>query len=91
MAKKHDETAKRIAKKDGADYNPGKGPDIITPQKVTEVESASTVRDGLRQLKGFQKPVYIAGKDPAATKAALKATEGTTVGVRVPRITAESP
>ena len=36
---------------------------------------------GLRQLQGYNRPVYIAGADKAATDAALKATEGTTVGV----------
>ena len=53
----------------------------MTSRRAIEVEIESTVRDGLRQLKGFTKPVYIAGADPDATKAALKVTKGTTVGV----------
>ena len=81
MTTKHDKTAHRIAKKEGAKYNTGQGPDITTSQRAIEVESAATMHDAMRQLRGFQKPVYIAGKDPSATKAALKAVEGTTVGV----------
>ena len=84
MTTKHDKTAVRIAKKEGATYNTGQGPDIKTSRRVIEVESAGTMSDAMRQLRGFEKPAYIAGKDPAATKAALKATEGTTVGVMSP-------
>ena len=78
---KHDATAERIAKKKGTSYNQGQGPDVNTSRQAIEVETAETVRDGLRQLQGFRKPVYIAGADKAATQAALEATEGTTVGV----------
>ena len=59
----------------------GQGPDVKTSNQVIEVETENTVNDGFRQLSGFRKPVYIAGADAAATKKALEATEGTTVGV----------
>ena len=82
MAKsKHDQTAEKLAKKEGTDYNRGPGPDIKAKQRAIEVETEATASDGLRQLQGFQKPVYIAGADAKATQAALEATEGTTVGV----------
>ena len=81
MATKHDRTAQRLARREGADYNRGKGADIIGSRRVIEVETAATAGDGLRQLQGHRKPVYIAGVDAAATEAALKAAEGTTVGV----------
>ncbi len=81
MPTKHDKIALQIAKKEGAKYNTGQGPDINTSRRAIEVESAPTIPDAMRQLRGFQKPVYIAGKDLSATKAALKAAEGTTVGV----------
>ena len=81
MGTKHDETAKRLARKKGVEYNKGQGPDVVTPSQAIEVETERTVKDGLRQLRGFQKPVYIAGADAAATDAALKVTDGTTVGV----------
>ncbi len=85
MGTKHDSTANRIAKKKGVDYNRGPGPDVITPRQVVEVETENTVRDGLRQLRGFKKPVYIAAADKAATNKALEATQGTTVGVMNPQ------
>lgn len=78
---KHDKAAQRIARKERTNYNEGQGPDINTSRRAIEVESRTTVQDGLRQLQGFRKPVYIAGADPEATKAALEATKGTTVGV----------
>lgn len=78
---KHDQTAERLAKKEGTEYNRGQGVDVQGNRRVIEVETEATVRDGLRQLQGHQKPVYIAGADAQATQAALEATEGTTVGV----------
>ena len=81
MATKHDKTAERLARKEGVDYNRSQGPDVVSPRRAIEVETAETARDGLRQLQGFNKPVYIAGADAEATEAALKAAEGTTVGV----------
>lgn len=78
---KHDDTAERIARKEGTTYNEGQGPDVQTSRRAIEVETEDTVRDGLRQLQGFQKPVYIAGSNAEATKAALDVTEGTTIGV----------
>ncbi len=81
MGTKHDNTANRIARKKGVEYNRGQGPDVATPRQVIEVESVDTVRDGFRQLRGFRRPVYIAGADGAATRAALEAASGTTVGV----------
>ncbi len=80
-SRKHEKTAEAIAKKKGVPYNQGQGPDIVTPNQAIEVETENTVQDGVRQLRGFRKSVYIAGADDAATQAALDATEGTTVGV----------
>lgn len=84
MPSKHDRTAQRIASRHGGTYNRGQGPDIVTPRKAIEIETAETVDDGFRQLRGFRRPVYIAGADAEATTAALEATEGTTVGVMDP-------
>ena len=81
VASKHDETAKRIARKKDTPYNRGQGPDVQTSRQIIEVETAATVSDGMRQLQGFRKPVYIAGSDAQATKKALERTKGTTVGV----------
>ena len=81
MGTKHDNTANRIARKMGVEYNRGQGPDVATPRQMIEVETEDTIRDGFRQLRGFRRPVYIAGADRAATQAALEAVRGTTVGV----------
>jgi hypothetical protein len=75
MPTKHDSTATRIAKQKGVNYNRGQGPDIVTSREAIEVETADTVKDALRQLRGFRKPVYIAGADQKATEEALKRTQ----------------
>ena len=85
MPTKHDKTARRIANKEGVEYNRGQGPDIISNRCVIEVETAETVCDGPRQLQGFRKLVYIAGADDQATRAALETTKGKTIGVMDPQ------
>jgi hypothetical protein len=84
MGTNHDSTARRIARKNSTEYNAGQGPDVVSTRRAIEIETESTVKDGLRQLQGFKKPVYIAGANQAATKKALEATKGTTVGVMDP-------
>ena len=81
MASKHDQTANRIAKQNRTDYNRGQGADVQAKSRAIEVETKDTISDGFRQLSGYKKPVFIAGADATATKAALEATKGTTVGV----------
>jgi len=80
-SKQHRNTANRLAKKHHTSYNTGKGADIRTSKIAIEVETAGTVNDGLRQLQGHNKPVYIAGTDKVAVQKALETTKGTTVGV----------
>jgi len=81
MAGKHDEVAKRIAKKQGTTYNRGQGPDVENSQRAIEVETTGTIGGAARQLAGYQKPVYVAGTDAKAIKKALQHYEGTTIGV----------
>ena len=81
MPSSHDKVALRLARKHRANYNRGQGPDVKATHRVIEVETANTVRDGLRQLQGYRKPVYIAGSSDKATRAALRVTRGTTIGV----------
>jgi hypothetical protein len=80
-SRKHEDTARQIAKREGTGYNRGQGPDINTSRRAIEVETESTIKDGLRQLQGFRKPVYIAGTDQQTTEKALELTKRTTVGV----------
>ena len=82
--KTHEATAKRIAKKLDAEYNKGKGPDVITSKIVVEVETPRSINEGLSQLQGFKKPVYIAATNESALQKALEKTKKTTVGVMDP-------
>ena len=59
----HERAANSIARRNGAEYNKDKGPDVKTPFATIEVETEGTVRDGLRQLQGHRGPVYIAGSN----------------------------
>ncbi len=77
----HDETARRIARRRGGEYNKGQGPDIQLPGMVVEVESDRTVSDAGRQLSGFTRPVYVAGANANATKKALERYKDSTIGV----------
>ena len=84
MGTSHDNVANRIARQQGVPYNRGKGPDVKGGRATVEVETENTVKDGLRQLQGYRGPVYIAGASSTAVQRALKATDGTTIGVMTP-------
>ena len=77
----HKRAANKIADKYKTEYNNGKGVDINTNRIAVEVETPETVNDGIRQLQGFKKKVYIAGSNKNAVDKALEVTKGTTVGV----------
>ena len=77
----HKATAERIAKRFNTKYNPGEGPDIVTIQAAVQIEAPDAVKDGIRQLQGYQKRVYIAGTNKRAVEMALEASQDTTVGV----------
>ena len=79
--KSHKTTSNRLAKKFKTKYNSGQGPDIQTNNKVIEVETLGTVKDGLRQLQGFKKKVYIAGVNKETVNKAIELTKNTTIGV----------
>ncbi len=80
-SKSHKTTSKKLAKKFKTEYNSGQGPDVQTNDKVIEVETFGTVKDGLRQLQGFQKKVYIAGVNKETVNKAIELTKNTTIGV----------
>ena len=80
-SKSHKTTANRIAEQHGAAYNSGKGVDIKTRNIAVEVETPRTVSSGVQQLQGHRGDVYIAGTNKEAVNAAMKRTEGTTIGV----------
>ncbi len=80
-SRSHKTTAMRIARQLGAEYNPGKGADINASKMAVEVETPETVQEGIQQLQGYRKPVYIAVTTKEGVEKALEATQGTTVGV----------
>lgn len=80
-SRSHKITANRLANKYKTEYNTAKGVDIQTDNLAVEVEPPDTIKDGIRQLRGYKKPVYISGTNQEAVEKALDATEGTTIGV----------
>ena len=80
-SKSHKAAANRIAERYGGEYNSGKGVDIKTPNVAVEVETPNTVSSGVGQLRGHRGPSFIAGTNKDAVDAAMKRTEGTTIGV----------
>lgn len=81
---KHDQIAKRIAKKEGTTYNEGQGPDVQGSKRVIEVAThESDLRDSMRQLQGFQKPRYLATRSDLLGRA-KELVKGTKVGVMGP-------
>ena len=77
----HDKIAKKIATKYVTEYNPGKGPDVQTPNKVIEVEpDINTISDGIRQLRGYKRSRYIAFPNRVIPEA-LEKLKDTKIGV----------
>ena len=80
-SKLHKTVAKRIAEKYKSSYNPEKGADIQTKRLAIEVETPENISDGIKQLQGYRKSVYIAGINKKAIEIALEKTKSTTIGV----------
>ena len=79
---KHDRIAKRLARKLGAEYNPVKGPDIITGGEVDEVEiDKGKLKEGMGQMRGYRKRRYLVVPNSLVPDA-KEATKRTKIGVR---------
>ena len=80
----HDKIAGKIAKKYGTEYKSDKGIDIVTANKVIEVETKKTSLDqGIDQVVRSQKARYLAVNKINISNA-LEKTEGTGIGVMGP-------
>ncbi len=80
----HDKIAKRLARKFGTEYKSDKGIDVVMPTKVIEVEARkNSLGQGIDQVQRSQKARYLAVPKQLKT-AAIKATEGTGIGVMGP-------
>jgi len=82
MAKsKHDQIAERLAKKFGTKYKKDKGIDIVTKDRVIEVEvTKNGIYQGIEQVQRSSKARYIAVNENNIQNA-LNATKGTGIGV----------
>lgn len=81
---KHDKISKCLAKKEGAEYNEGKGPDVIGRNRVIEVAThEGDLYSSPDQLRGYRKPKYIATL-PELVEKAKEITKGTGIGVMGP-------
>jgi len=80
----HDKIAKRLATKFGTEYKANKGIDIVTSNKVIEVETKQgSIEQGIKQVAYSAKPRYLA-VNKINLKNALEATESTGIGVMGP-------
>jgi len=78
---KHDEIANKLAKKFKTEYKSDKGIDLVTPDKVIEVETKkASLSQGIGQVVKSQKARYLA-VNKINIDNALEATKGTGVGV----------
>ena len=77
----HDQIAESLAKKFKTEYRKHKGIDIVTDNRVIEVETTKGgIYQGINQVKRSPKVRYIAVNDRNIQNA-LKATKGTGIGV----------
>jgi len=78
---KHDEIANKLAKKFKTEYKSDKGIDLVTKDKVIEVETKkSSLSQGIGQVVKSQKARYLA-VNKININNALEATKGTGIGV----------
>lgn len=78
---KHDDIANKLANKFKTDYKSQKGIDIVTGNRVIEVETKKNgIRQGIKQVQNSSKARYLAVNKQNINNA-LNATEGTGIGV----------
>lgn len=77
----HDEIAQRIARKYHTEYKSDKGIDIVTRDRVIEVETKpGSISQGIGQVAKSSKARYLAVNKQNINNA-LEATDGTGIGV----------
>ena len=80
----HDQIAEKLAKKFGTEYKKYKGIDIVTKNRVIEVETKKAgILQGIKQVRNSRKARYLA-VNKININNALEATEGTGIGVMGP-------
>lgn len=78
---KHDEIAEKLAKKFHTEYKPNKGIDLVTVDRVVEIETKKEgIYQGIKQVEKSSKARYLA-VNKINIDNALEATQGTGIGV----------
>lgn len=77
----HDQIAEKIAKKFNTEYKSNKGIDVVTRDRVIEVETKSgSISQGISQVVKSSKARYLAVNKPNINNA-IDATQNTGIGV----------
>lgn len=78
---KHDEIAKKLAKMFVTEYKSQKGIDIVTKDRVIEVETKKgSIRQGIKQVEKSSKARYLAVNNQNVQNA-IEATKDSGIGV----------
>jgi len=78
---KHDKIAEKLAKKFNTQYKSQKGIDLVTQDRVVEVETKKAgIYQGIKQVEKSSKARYLA-VNKINIDNALEATQGTGIGV----------
>ena len=78
---KHDEIAEKLAKKFNTEYKSKKGIDLVTQDRVVEIETKKEgIYQGIKQVEKSPKARYLA-VNKINIDNALEATKGTGIGV----------
>jgi hypothetical protein len=83
--KAHTATVNRIVRRYRGRIGSALDVDIETDEGIVEVETEATIGRGIRQLKKFRGPVYLAVTNNEALPEALRATGRSRIGVMDPR------
>jgi hypothetical protein len=83
--KAHTTTVNRIVRRYRGKPGEDLDVDIESPDGIIEVETEATISRGIKHLKKFRGPVYLAVTNKEALPEALRATRGSQIGVMDPQ------
>ncbi len=83
--KAHTTTVNRIVRKYSGKLGRDEQVDVRTSKGMVAVETEATISRGIRRLRRFHCPVYVAVTNKEALPEALRATNGSRIGVMDPQ------
>ncbi len=83
--KAHSTTVNRIVRRYSGRPGLDLRVDVEAPEGIIEVETEATIPRGIRHLKTLRGPVFLAVTNKEALPAALRATDGSRIGVMDPQ------